>query len=101
MKSKDLEVDILNRIAIMQLGYPDLIRPGEKVHEEYGLLRSFRRGLNSETQNRGVSDGDIDHNNRWRKMERAGARKSKLMMREHCIDVLVSLEIFLRYSQAL
>ena len=46
MKSKDLEVDILNQIAIMQLGYPDLIRPGGKVHEEYGLLRSFRRGLN-------------------------------------------------------
>ena len=68
MKSKDLEVGILNRIAIMQLGYPDLIRPGVEVHEEYGLLRSFRRGLNSETQNRGVSDGDIDHNNRWRKM---------------------------------
>ena len=46
MKSKDLEVDILNQITIMQLGYSDLIRPGGKVHEEYGLLRSFRRGLN-------------------------------------------------------
>jgi len=48
IKSKDLEVDILDRIAIIQQGYPDLIRPGVEVHEEYGLSRSFGRGSNSE-----------------------------------------------------
>ena len=101
MKSKDLEVDILDRIAVIQRRYPDLIRPGVEVHEEYGLSRSFRRGSNSEAQNRGVSEGGIDHNNRWRKVEKAGARKPKLTMREYYTDVLVSLESFLRYSQAL
>ena len=101
MRSKDLEVDILDRIARIQQDHPDLIRSGLDVHEEYGLSRSFRRGSNSEAQNRGVDDGDIDRNNRWRKVDRAGARKVKLRMRDHYTDVLVSLESFLRYSQAL
>ena len=48
MKSKELKVDILDRIAIIQQGYPDLIRPGVEVHEEYGLSRSFERSSNSE-----------------------------------------------------
>ena len=100
MKSKDLEVDILDRIAVIQRRYPDLIRPGVEVNEEYGLSRFFRRGSNSEANNRGVSEGGIDHNNRWRKVERAGARKPKLRMREYYTDVLVSLESLLRYSQA-
>ena len=48
MRAKDLEVDILDRIARIQQRYPELIRPGLEVHEEYGLSRSFRRGSNSE-----------------------------------------------------
>ena len=56
MKSKDLEVDILDRIGRIQQRYPELFRPGLEVHEEYGLSRSFRRGSNSEAQNRGVPD---------------------------------------------
>ena len=75
-----------------------MIRPGLVVHEEYSLSRSFRRGSNSEVQNRGVEDRDIDRNNCWRKVDRAGARKVKLRMRDHYTDVLVSLESFLRYT---
>ena len=71
------------------------------VHEEYGLSRSFRRGSTSEAINRGVTDSEIDRNNRWRKEERAGARKAKLKMRDHYSEVLVSLRSYLRYSQAL
>lgn len=52
------------------------------------------RGSNSEAQNRGVEDGDIDRNNRWRKVDRAGARKYQLRMRDHYIDALVSVEMF-------
>ena len=98
MRAKDLEVGILDRIATIQQRYPEFIRPGLEVHEDYGLSRSFRRGSNSEVQNRGVSDSDIDRNNRRRKMERAGSRKPKLKIREHYTDVLVSLESFLKYS---
>ena len=94
-------MDILGRISRIQKEHLDLIRPGLDVNEEYGLSRSFRRGSNSEAQNRGVEDGDIDRNNRWRKVDKVGARKVKFRMRDHYTDVLVSLESFLRYSQAL
>lgn len=62
MRAKDLEVDILDRIVRVQQLYLDLIRPELKVHEEFKLSRSFRRGSNSEAQNRGVKDGK----KRWR-----------------------------------
>ena len=101
MRSKDSEVDILYQIARIQQEHPFLIRPGLDVYEENGLSRSFRRDSNSEAQNWGVEDGDIDRNNRWRKVDRAGARKAKLRMRDHYIDVLVCLKRFLRYSHAL
>ena len=45
MRYKDLEIDILDRIARTQQDHPELIRPGLDVHEEYGLSRSFRRGF--------------------------------------------------------
>ena len=101
MRSRDLEIDILDRIARIQQEYPDLIRPGLEIHEKYRLSRSFRLGSNSEDQNLRVDDWDIDRNNRWRKVERAGARKVKLRTRGHYTDVLVSLESFSRYSHAL
>ena len=47
-----LEGYILRRIARMQQDYPDLIRSTIDLHENYGLSRSFRRGSNSEAQNR-------------------------------------------------
>ena len=43
----------------------------------------------------------IDQNNRWRKEKRAGARKSKVRMRDHYTKVLDSLGGYLKYSQAL
>ena len=64
MRSKDLEMDMLDRISRIQQRHPELIRPGLKVHEKYGLSRSLRRGSNLEAQNRRVNDGDIDRNNR-------------------------------------
>ena len=101
MRSKDPEIDILDKIDRIQQRYPALIRPGLEVHEEYGISRSFRRDSNLDAHNRGVIDGDIDRNNRLRKVERVEARKAKLRMRDHYIDVLVSLESFLKYSQVL
>ena len=48
-----------------------------------------------------VDEATIDRNNRWRKIEKAGARKANLSMRDHYAEVLVSLRSFLKYSQAL
>ena len=98
---KNLEGGILDRVARVQRNYLFLIRATVDVHEEYGLSRSFRRGSTSEALNRGVSDSEVDRNNRWRKEERAGVRKAKLRMWGHYSKVLVSLEAYLKYSQAL
>ena len=41
--SKDLEIDILDRLAEIQQLCPDLNRPGLEVHEKYDLSKYFRR----------------------------------------------------------
>ena len=88
-------------MARVQRFLPELIRESVDVHDEYGLSRSFRRGSNSEAVNRGVDEATIDRNNRWRKIERVGARKEKLRMHDHYAEALVPLRSFLKYSQAL
>ena len=78
-----------------------MIRESVDVREEYDLSRLFRREFNFESLNRGVDETTIDRNNRLRKIEKAGARKAKLRMRDDYAEVLVSLRSFLKYSQAL
>ena len=68
MSSRNLEPRILERIIEVQRLCPELVRSEVDVYESYGIPRSFRRGSNSEAQNRGVSDSDIDKNNQWRKV---------------------------------
>ena len=91
-----MEGGILDRVARVQRNYLFLIRATVDVHEEYGLSRSFSRGSTSEALNRGVSDLEVDRNNRWRNEERVGARKAKLRMRDYYSEVLVSLEAYLK-----
>ena len=83
-------VNVFGRRARVRIRYPRLITISIDVQEEYGLSRSFRRGSNSEALNRGVSEVTIDRNNRWSKVDRAGARKAKLQMRDYYAEVLVA-----------
>ena len=80
IKFKNLKGEILDRVARVQRNFPLLIGSTVDVHEEYELSCSFRRGSTSEALNRGVSDSEVEKNNRWRKEERTGARKAKLRM---------------------
>ena len=98
---KDFEGEISGRITRAQSSCPQLIMSSIDVQEEYGLLRSFCRGSNSEALNRVVSEATIDRNNRWIKVDRAGSRKAKLQIRDHYTEVLVSLKRYLENSQAL
>ena len=101
MRLKNLEGGILDRVARVQRNFPLLIGATVDVHEEYGVSRSFRRGSTSGVLNRGVSNSEVDRNNRRRKEGRSGARKEKIRMRDHYSEVLVSLEAYLKYYQAL
>ena len=98
---KAFEDEILERIPRVQSSFPELILASINVQEEYGLSRSFRRGSNSEALSREVSEAVVDRNNRWRKVERAGAGKAKRSMKDHYTVVLVTLKRYLEYSQAL
>lgn len=75
-----MEVDIVDRIAILQYKQSESIGDNVDVHQVYGLSRSFRRDFNSEALNRGVNDNKIDRNNKLRKDERTGVRLAKLKM---------------------
>ena len=98
---KDFEGEILGRLARVQSCYPRLIMSSINVQENYGLSRSFRMGSNLKALDRGLSEAAIDRNNRWLKVNRAGARKVKLQMRNHYAEVLVALNISLECSQGL
>ena len=101
MKLKHLDGRIMDRVARVQRNFLLLIGSTVDVREEYILSRSFRRGFTLEALNRWVSDSEVGRTNRWRKEKRTGARKAKLRMRDHYSEVLVSLDSYLRYSQAL
>jgi hypothetical protein len=80
---------------------PQLINPGINVLEEVGLAWSFRRGSNSQAQNRGVPPEIVDRINRWRMEERAKGKASASSMRVLYADTKLLLDMYLRYSSSL
>jgi hypothetical protein len=69
-KASDFQIPIPEKLLEVQLGQPELISRDIEVVEEYGLLRSFRRGAETRAMNAGVSDADIHLNCRWRAVEK-------------------------------
>jgi len=82
-----LELELMDRLHIIQGERPDLIASDVNVHEDYGISRSFRRGATTEARNRGVQPNDIDVMNRWRNAENAQGRKPCLRMQDHYSDI--------------
>ena len=78
-----------------------VIRGSVNVRQDFGLKRSFRRGSDSQAINQGVSESDIDLNNRWRRYEEARGRRPSLRMQHSYADVRLILDALLRYLQAL
>jgi len=82
-----LELELLDRLHIIQGERPDLIPEDVNDHEDYGISQSFRRGATTEARNRGVRPNDIDVMNRWRNAESAQGRKPRLRMQDHYSDI--------------
>jgi hypothetical protein len=97
------EYDILVELDGIQKEEGDVISDTVDVFERYGVSRSFRRGSNTQAINQGVSDADIDHNNRWSRIEKSeGRTPAAVRMQQHYADVLLLLlPTLLRYSLAL
>jgi hypothetical protein len=100
-RAGEYEFDILLELDAIQKSGRGIIDETVDVHESYGVSRSFRRGSNTHAINQGVSEADINHNNRWSMVERARGRAPKLGMQQHYSDVLLMLTALLRYSSAL
>jgi hypothetical protein len=96
-----LELELLDRLHIIQGEKPDLIPEEANVHEDYGISRSFRRGATTEAKNQGVKPNDIDVMNRWRNVENAQGRKPRLRMQDHYSDIRQMVPTLLRFSLAL
>lgn len=99
MRIADMTDTFLRRLSVVQHRRPDILPRDVDIEAVYGIRRSFRRGSTSRATDMGVPEDVINANNRWRKHEKAKARKAKLEMVEHYTDVTLSVRQLLRYSE--
>ncbi len=79
----------------------DLIAPDIPVKEIYNIHRSFRRGATSRATAKGVSEADINFNNRWGNAQRIRGRHLKFRMSELYVDIKLAMQTYLRFSSSL
>jgi hypothetical protein len=99
--SKEYEFEILSRLERVQTHDPEIIPASVDVFEEFGISRSFRRGSCTHAREQGVSEDEINLNNRWSQLQHSKGRKPKRNMQEHYTDVRLLLKKLLRYSASL
>ncbi len=80
---------------------PELIAPDINVKEIYNIHRSFRRGATSRATAKGVSEADINFNNRWGNAQRIRGRHLKFKMSELYVDIKLAVQTYLRFSSSL
>lgn len=101
MKSIDFEPRFFDRLEMVKATHPHLLPSFDNVEDEFAMSRSFRRGATSEAVNQGAKPDVLDANNRWRRVEQAGASNPNLSMREHYTDVRLKLNQRLQFSRFL
>jgi hypothetical protein len=101
LKAKTMEPMFHLRLAVVQRRSPLLISQEVDVEEEYGVSRSFRRGGTSTATNNGASTAVVELNGRWRKEHQSGASRPNITIREHYIDVRLTLNSLLEFSRHL
>jgi hypothetical protein len=101
MTMREIEMEVLDRLQIIQEADNRIIPKTVNVHEAYGLNRSHRRGSTSEARSRGVDDREVRLMNRWRSFDSAGGRRPRLAMQDHYTDIRIMIPALLKYSSAL
>ncbi len=101
MKCKELEQKFHERLETIQERRPDLLGSEVDVVEEYGVSRSFYQGATSEATNRGAPPDVVELNGQWRKSLKSGASRPNVTIREHYIDVHLTLNRLLEFSKHL
>jgi len=100
-KAKEMERRFHDRLLQIQREQSRLISPELDVVEEYGVLRSFRRGATSDVTNQGAHPSVIELNGRWRKSYQSGASRPSVTIRKHYTDVRLTLNPLLAFSKHL
>jgi hypothetical protein len=84
-----------------QKKFTNVIGDKVKVHEEFSVYRSLRRGATSEAQNVAIPKDVTESNNRWRKFSRAKGRTPGMSMMERYSDAKVAVPSLIRFSNEL
>jgi hypothetical protein len=101
IKASEMEPKFFERLNVILEEKPHLMPGIEEVEETYGISRSFRRGATSRASDLGLPKEVTDANNRWRRVEGAGASNPSLPMQQHYTDVTLILNQLLRFSENL
>jgi hypothetical protein len=101
LKAKAMEPMFYLRLSAVQRLNSFLIGQEVDVEEEYGVSRSFRRGGTSTATNNGAHPDVVELNGRWRKVHQSGASRPNITIREHYIDVRLTLNPLLEFLRHL
>jgi hypothetical protein len=101
MKSKNMEPRFFERLVKLQSMRSDLIEQKLDVMKEYGVPRTFRRGGTSKATNQGAPPQAIGIDGHWRKSNQSGASRPNVSIREHYMDIRLTLDWFWEFSKFL
>lgn len=88
----------LDTLEAVRFQKPTLISADVDIPEDYGVLRSFGKGADSEAANRGTSTVVIELNGCWRKKFQSGASYPNITIRKHYTNVWLVLDKLLEFS---
>ena len=88
-----------SQVELVQTTYPDLIETKVKVHEDFSIFRSLRKGSENRATEVGVCARVIDMINRWRKAE--GRKNHSMPMMDYYLDMMLVKKRYLIYSKSL
>jgi len=100
-KAKLMEPKFHDRLTQVQHNFPHLLDPEVVVVEEYGVSRSFRRGGTSKATSNGALPHVVELNGRWRKVNQSGVSRPSITIREHYMDVRLTLKPLLAFTSFL
>jgi hypothetical protein len=100
-KAKLMEPTFHDRLTQVQHNFPHLLDPEVVVVEEYGVSRSFRRGGTSKATSNGALPHVVELNGRWRKVNQSGVSRPSITIREHYMDVRLTLKPLLAFTSFL
>ncbi len=98
---KTMNTEFHRALERIQARDPELIGHDIQVREIYNIHRSFRRGATSRATSKGVSEADINFNNRWGNAQRIRGRHLKFKMSELYVDIKLAVQTYLRFSSSL